>query len=175
ILPRIQPQIGVPVVVAQHMPKVFTESLAKRLSDICSCQVRLLDRGLPLKPGVIHLAPGGLHTHIKRRGSGMPVAHLDEEPKADLYRPSVDVLFETAADAVDRPVLGVVLTGIGHDGLRGAQRVCDRQGKIWSQCEESSVVYGMPKAVAEAGLSSAALSPEQLGEALANLTAKKAA
>ncbi|MEM7681851.1 MAG: chemotaxis response regulator protein-glutamate methylesterase [Planctomycetota bacterium] len=175
VLPAIPAGVRAPIVVAQHMPKLFTKSLTARLSEICPCPVVMLEDNQVLRPGVIHMAPGGIHAHLRHRGTSTIYAHLDEEPKTDLYRPSVDVLFETAAQATDRAVLGVVLTGIGQDGLRGAGKVKDRRGTIWSQSESSCVVYGMPKAVWDAKLSTAQLEPETIAEAFRGLAAKKAA
>jgi two-component system chemotaxis response regulator CheB len=157
-----------PVIVAQHMPMVFTRSMANRLGEICSVPVRHLDTGESVRPGHIMICPGGLHTHVRGSLKATRVT-CEIEPSSFLYKPSVDVLFQTAAAIYGSRVLGIVLTGIGEDGAIGAQAIRSAGGTILSQDQASCVVYGMPRAVAERQLSNAILSPSMIARVLSNL------
>ncbi len=141
----------VPIVVVQHMPPMFTALLAERLS--ASTPVKFVEgqAGMPVLPGQGYIAPGGKHMVIVRF-NGKPVLQLNEEPPENSCRPAVDVLFRSVVAAYGAGTLGVILTGMGYDGLRGCQLIRERQGQIIAQDRESSVVWGMPGAVAEAGL-----------------------
>ncbi len=147
-LPAAMP---VPVALALHIPAGYTDALARRLDDGSALRVEEARDGLPLEPGLAALAPGGLHLKIARE-AGRLVCRLDRRPVDAEHCPSVDVLFETAAEAAGAGVLGVVLTGMGDDGLRGAGRIRAAGGRLLVEAESSCIVYGMPRVVAEAGL-----------------------
>ena len=166
ILTAIPAEFPVPIVVAQHMPAMFTESMSQRLADVCKLAVVHVAEREPLLPGRIHIAKGGLHLHVRKSISRFE-AIMSNEPKAAIYKPSVDTLLATTALATGARCLGVVMTGIGQDGLVGARELRNRGGTLWAQDEASCVVYGMPKAVTEAGLAQACLSPASIGRALA--------
>ncbi len=166
ILTAIPAEFPVPIVVAQHMPAMFTESMSQRLADVCKLAVVHVAEREPLLPGRIHIAKGGLHLHVRKSISRFE-AIMSTEPKAAIYKPSVDTLLATTALATGARCLGVVMTGIGQDGLVGARELRNRGGMLWAQDEASCVVYGMPKAVTEAGLAQACLSPASIGRALA--------
>lgn len=157
LLPALPGDFPVPIAIALHIPFGYTEALARRLDSISAIRVVEASEGLALAPGVAMLAPGGLHLKLERvieHGERL-LARLDVDPLTVLYRPSVDVLFETAARAMDGRVLGVVLTGMGDDGLKGARAICAAGGRVVTEAESSSVIYGMPRVVREAGLSTA--------------------
>lgn len=139
-----------PIVVAQHMPKFFTKPFAERLDQLCALDVRQAEEGDQLHPGLILIAPGGQHMTLKGRGK-MVTTHISDEPQHLPYRPSVDELMQSAAGLYGAKVIGVVMTGMGHDGLEGARAIKLTGGSVFAQDEASCIVYGMPKAVAEQG------------------------
>jgi two-component system chemotaxis response regulator CheB len=141
----------VPVAIALHIPVGYTEELAKRLDHSCAIDVAEASEGLELRPGLAVLARGGRHLKFSRRDDTTR-AVLDYEPVGETHSPSVDVLFESAAEHHGGRVLGVVLTGMGSDGLRGSRAIRAAGGRIITQSEPSCVVYGMPRVVKEAGL-----------------------
>ncbi|GAB6068072.1 chemotaxis response regulator protein-glutamate methylesterase [Methylothermus subterraneus] len=149
ILTRLSPAVDFAILLVQHMPGHFTPSFAARLNQLAKIEVREAVDGDVLRPGVALLAPGGKQMEVRPDGRIAVRAARAEE----IYRPSADVTFASVAEHVRGPVLGIVLTGMGADGKLGAERL-KRTGnaRIWVQDEASCVVYGMPKAVAEAGL-----------------------
>ena len=143
--------LPVPLAIALHIPAGYTASLADRLTGVGAMAVEEAREGTELVPGRAVIAPGG--RHLRLRGSGEKIlAVVSSEPRAALYRPSVDELFESAARTVRGGVVGVVLTGMGEDGLRGAEAIRTDGGRVLAESKESCVVYGMPRAVIEAGL-----------------------
>lgn len=170
-LPASFPQ---PIVVAQHMPLVFTQSMAKRLNDVCALPVVHADHGTPIKPGQIHIAPGGQHLHLVQR-AGRLFATVNDEPANEPYKPSVTTLFESCAKTTGKHTLAIVLTGIGSDGLAGAKSLHQLGATLIAQDEDSSVVYGMPRAIAEAGIAHTQLNPAAIAIALQGLAGKQAA
>lgn len=145
------PPLPVPVAIVQHMPPVFTTQFAARLDRHVPYPVREATPGAVLAPGTVTIAPGDHHLVVERAGRDL-VVRLNQEPPENYCRPAVDVLFRTAARAVAGPVLGLVLTGMGSDGARGAQHIVDGGGSVLAQDRATSVVWGMPGAVANAGL-----------------------
>ncbi len=155
VLMQLGANFSVPIVVVQHMPPNFTKALAERLDRQCQVRVKEAASGDQLVPGYVYIAPGG-HQLIFERGRGtLKVLPGDERMN---YKPSVDITFASAANEFAGAVLGVVLTGMGADGCEGARLLKDRAATIWGQDEASCVVYGMPKAVATAGLTDEVLS-----------------
>ena len=169
VLPALPADLGAPVVIVQHMPPHFTRSLAQRLDAACPLHVVEAQPGLRLEPGLAVIARGGEHLLVHRGPRGT-VARLARTPEA-LHTPSVDVLFESAAAAYGRTVLGVVMTGMGKDGLAGARAIRAAGGRVLAQDEATSVVYGMPRAVAEAGLADAVVPLGEIGPAVAEAAA----
>ena len=139
------------VLIVQHMPPAFTGPLASRLNGLSKLQVSEAKPHDLVEPGHILLAPGGFHMTLRRDGHRVVVV-LSEEPRSLLHRPSVDVTFSSAAEVYGARSIGVVLTGMGNDGLNGTRAIKAAGGKAIAQDEQSSVVYGMPRAVVEAGL-----------------------
>lgn len=146
----------VPIVVVQHMPPVFTRHLAQRLNQQGNLEVLEARGRETLRAGQVLLAPGDFHLEVSRRGTSVQT-HLHQGPPENSCRPAVDVLFRSAASALGAGCLAVVLTGMGQDGLRGAEHIAHAGGLVLAQDEATSVVWGMPRAVTEAGLASQVL------------------
>lgn len=155
----------VPLVAVQHMPPVFTAMLAQRLSRLGPITVVEAEAGQPLEPGTMYLAPGGRHLEIARRGAGLLTVLHDKDPE-NYSRPSVDVLFRSVARACPGSAIGVILTGMGHDGRAGCEAMRSGGALIVAQDQASSVVWGMPGAVHEAGLVDRTLDVAHVGSFL---------
>jgi two-component system chemotaxis response regulator CheB len=151
VLPALRGDFSVPIVVVQHMPPLFTRLLAERLDKQSAISVHEGVRGEVLKPGHVWIAPGDYHMRVARDGESVRLT-MNQEPPQNSCRPSVDVLFESVAEVYGPNVLAVVLTGMGSDGLRGVQLIREAGGQAIVQDEASSVVWGMPGAIAVAGL-----------------------
>ena len=154
--------IGVPILVVQHMPAMFTRLLADGLGAHCEMPVCEAEHGMSLEAGTVWVAPGDHHLTVARDGA-MPRLWLDRQPAENGCRPSVNPLFRSVAEAFGTGTLAVVLTGMGQDGLDGARSVRERGGQVVVQDEASSVVWGMPGSVARAGLADAVLPLEDIG------------
>ncbi|GAB2694053.1 protein-glutamate methylesterase/protein-glutamine glutaminase [Thalassiella azotivora] len=165
-LAALPADLPVPVVVVQHMPPVFTRQFAQRLDRQLPLTVVESAGGERLLPGVVHIAPGDHHLEVARRGDGV-LTRTHQGPPENFCRPAVDVLFRSVADVYGARVLAVVLTGMGSDGRRGAERVVADGGAVLVQDEHTSVVWGMPGAVATAGLAEQVLPLDDLGPAVA--------
>lgn len=152
VVPRIPADCPVPVAIVMHMPVGYTEMYARNLNDLSQVEVVEAAEGQPLVGGRAYLAQAGRHLSFRRDGA-LVVTHLDMRPLNTPHRPSVDVLFQSAAEVFDSRVLGVVMTGMGADGRDGAAWIKARGGRVMTEAEETCVVYGMPRSVVEAGLS----------------------
>jgi len=161
LIPQFPADFPVPVAIVMHMPAGYTELYAKRLDELSPLSVREAQEGDPLQKGSVLIAPAGRHLTFHRSG-GKVVAHLDARPFDTLHRPSVDVLFRSAAEVFEKGALGVVMTGMGEDGKQGAERMKSSGGTIFAEAEESCVVFGMPRAIIEAGLASRIIPLEQI-------------
>ena len=165
VLPKLPTTLMVPLIVVQHMPAEFTPSLAKRLNELCSLEVREASEGATPRPGLILLAPGGKQLQLKR-AEGRVIARLTNDPPEHGCRPSIDYLFRSAAETYDGPLLGVIMTGMGRDGVQGCRKLKERGGSVFAQHPEGCVVYGMPKATIEAGLANRILPLGKIGPAI---------
>lgn len=165
IVAGLPPDLAVPVVVVQHMPPLFTRLFAERLDRSCPLLVREAADGLTLQAGQILVAPGDRHFVLRRQGVDV-VAQITQEPPENYCRPSVDVLFRSVASVYGNGALACVLTGMGRDGVKGAERVRAVGGRIIVQDQASSVVWGMPGAVAAAGLANDIVPLRQIAETL---------
>jgi two-component system chemotaxis response regulator CheB len=163
IVAGLPPDLAVPVVVVQHMPPLFTRLFAERLDRSCPLLVREATDGVTLQAGQILVAPGDRHLVLRRQGVEV-VAQITQEPPENYCRPSVDVLFRSVASVYGNGALACVLTGMGRDGVKGAERVRAVGGRIIVQDQASSVVWGMPGAVAAAGLANDIVPLRQLAE-----------
>jgi two-component system chemotaxis response regulator CheB len=159
------PRLTVPVALVQHMPPLFTRQFAARLDRQLPYDVVEAEHGRVMAPGTVHVAPGDHHLRLVKRG-GAVHTELNQGAPENYCRPAVDVLFRSAVDVVGGAVLGVVLTGMGSDGCRGAQVVVDAGGSVLAQDRETSVVWGMPGAVAGAGLAEEILPLDALAPAI---------
>lgn len=153
ILTQLPANFPHPILLIQHMPAAFTPAFAQRLNGLCKISVKEAENGDLLRPGVAYLAPGGKQMMVEGRGSGQKLKVFEDDSPRVTYKPSVDITFASAAKSYADGVLAVVLTGMGADGRDGARILKQAGSKIWAQDEESCVVYGMPQAVANAGLS----------------------
>lgn len=170
LVTALKSDLHVPVVIAQHMPLMFTKSLAERLDREASVRVAHGEHGMKIEAGKVYIAPGALHTRIKQLGSTLQL-EVSPEPKSALYRPSVNELFTSAAAVRGKGVLGVVCTGMGDDGMIGSKDVKAAKGLVIAQDMPSCVVYGMPKAVAQGGFADASMNPDEIAQVLATLRA----
>jgi two-component system chemotaxis response regulator CheB len=157
--------LPVPVLIVQHMPPVFTKMLAERLDRDSAVSVVEASAGDAVVPGRVYLAPGGHHMALSASGGNVTVV-LHDGPPENFCRPAADVLFRAAVDVYRADVLAVVMTGMGRDGLRGAESVRGAGGSVMAQSEETCTVASMPAAVAAAGLADAVVPLHDLGTAL---------
>lgn len=154
--------LDMPIVLTQHMPATFTKILAQHIeqqSGIPSCEGA---EGMRLEKGRLYVAPGGLHMELAEKDGGA-IIHLSDAPPENFCKPAVDPMMRSAVKIYGRKVLGVILTGMGQDGLVGGKALVEAGGRLIAQDEASSVVWGMPGAVAMAGLCSAVLPLKDLG------------
>jgi two-component system chemotaxis response regulator CheB len=165
-LSHLPPNLGVPVVVVQHMPPVFTRLLAERLNDSISLPVSEASHAQEIKPGHVYLAPGDKHMEVKRL-LGRFLISLNESPPENSCRPAVDVLFRSVAKVYGAGAAAVILTGMGQDGLLGCHIIKQVGGRILVQDRQSSAVWGMPGAIVEAGLEPLVMPPNQLAKEVA--------
>ena len=163
LLPLLDADFPVPVVLVQHMPPLFTRSLAERLSMLSRFRAREGEAGALLEAGDLWVAPGGFHMEVERGGAGVKL-RLHEGLPENSCRPAVDVLFRSVARVFGPGVLAVVLTGMGQDGLQGSRSVHEAGGRVLVQDEASSVVWGMPGAVAQANLAEKVLPLDALAK-----------
>lgn len=154
--------IGAPVVIAQHMPALFTKILAEHLTKAGKLPCKEAEDGERLQNGRIYLAPGDFHMTIRKDAGGF-YAGLDQTPPINFCRPAVDPLFQSVTEATGGVALGIILTGMGHDGRDGCRMLRNAGGTILAQDEATSVVWGMPGAVAEAGLADEILPLKDIG------------
>ena len=166
IVRALPKNLNAPVVIAQHMPELFTASLAERLNACAAVPVIHGATDMPVEPGKVYIVRGGKHGRIERVG-GRLVLRLSDQPTSEVYRPSVNELLGSAAKSIGGRVLAVVLTGMGEDGKNGAALLRAAGGMILAQDEASCIVYGMPRAVVETGMASACLAPEAICRAVA--------
>lgn len=150
LLSALPGNFPLPIAVALHIPAGYTAALAKRIDDAAALEVVEASEGLALQPGRAVIAQGGSHLRVT---AGAPHARcaISRVPSDSLYFPSVDVLFHSAAEQIGRGVVGLVLTGMGDDGSRGAARIREAGGLVFTESAASCVVYGMPRCVAEQG------------------------
>jgi two-component system chemotaxis response regulator CheB len=166
VLPAFVPAARVPILIVQHMPATFTGRLAERLSTACGRPVREGSDGLPVAADSVILAPGGRHMELAGTAVTPRIRLTDAAPE-NSCRPSADVLFRSAVRLWGPGTLGVVLTGMGRDGLAGSRAVVDAGGAVIAQDEFTSVVWGMPGEVVRAGLADAVLPLGQVGSEIA--------
>lgn len=165
VIPQIPPDFPVPIAMVLHMPVGYTKSYAQKLAEISQLRVVEAEDGEEILPGTAYLAPAGRHLVFRRTAHRVTV-ELTLRPLDTPHRPSVDVLFQSAAEVYGGRVLGVVMTGMGSDGKEGAAWIKARGGSILAESEETCVVYGMPRSVIEAGLADAVVPLDRMAEAI---------
>lgn len=164
VVPRLPKDFPVGMLIVQHMPAHFTKSLADRLNTLSHVTVREAQDGDVLMPGLVLIAPGGLHMKI---GKDQKTVHITPDPADTLHRPSVDVTAESVVEAFGGHAVGVIMTGMGRDGCAGMKKLNAKGGYVIAQDEGSCVVYGMPKAVVDEGVADEVQPLESLADAIA--------
>lgn len=165
MLPQIPETFPLGIAIVQHMPPRFTASLAERINSLARLTVKEAEEGDVMQQGLVLIAPGGKHLTFRRSGSET-VAHISETPANTLYRPCADIMIASAVETYNAPLLGVIMTGMGKDGLEGLRAVKKKGGYVLAQNEESCVVYGMPKAVVEDGIADAVAPLDEIASIL---------
>lgn len=168
VLTQIPAGFPYPIVMVQHMPATFTPSFAERLNMQCQIQVKQAEDGESLKAGTAYLAPGGQQMLLKGR-PGRLYLHIEDGEPTQTYKPCVDLTFNSIAKVCGKETLAIILTGMGSDGRDGCQAIKQLGGSIWVQDQQSSTIYGMPMAVAKAGLADKILDVKDIGSQLAEL------
>jgi two-component system chemotaxis response regulator CheB len=166
MIPRLPAELSVPIAIVLHMPVGYTELYARKLNEQSALTVLEARGGEPVTKGTVYLAPAGRHLTLRRIAGGEIVTNLDVRPLDALYRPSVDALFQSAADVYGSRVLGIVMTGMGSDGREGAAWIKAKGGTVLTESEESCVVYGMPRSIVEAGLSDGNVMLDRMADAV---------
>ncbi|MBC7356603.1 MAG: chemotaxis response regulator protein-glutamate methylesterase [Desulfomicrobiaceae bacterium] len=169
ILAALPAQFPAPILIAQHMPRAFTGPFAQRLDATSALTVREAEDGMPLAPGLVLVGPGGLHLRVRRQGLRLH-AEVGQEPQDALYKPSATELIASVARTCAGRAAALIMTGMGSDGLEGARRLKAAGGVVLAQSEATCTVYGMPKAVVDAGLADAVLDLDAIAETLVRLT-----
>jgi two-component system, chemotaxis family, protein-glutamate methylesterase/glutaminase len=167
VFEKLPATLGIPVVVVQHMPPTFTRILAERIQGLSDWKCHEAEDGEALRSDTILIAPGGYHMVLAKDGTNV-VAKLNQDPAENFCRPAVDPLFRSVADIYGPAAMGVVLTGMGHDGRDGGRMIVDKGGTIYAQDEESSIVWGMPGAVAIAGICSKVIPLDNVANEVTN-------
>jgi two-component system, chemotaxis family, protein-glutamate methylesterase/glutaminase len=166
LIPQFPADFPVPLLIVLHMPVGYTELFATKLGEQCKLKVREAKEGDVLQPGLALVGHAGRHLALTRNASGQIVVRLTMQPTDKPHRPSVDVLFQSAAEIFGARTLAIVMTGMGDDGKEGAAWIKAQGGKVLTEAEESCVIYGMPRSVVEAGLSDAAVPLNRMAEAI---------
>lgn len=166
LIPQFPAAFPLPIAIVLHMPVGFTALYAAKLNEAAALTVKEAQEGDEMRPGLVLLAQAGRHLVLRRNEPGRIAVHLVRQPTDSLHRPSVDVLFQSAAEVYGSRVLGVVMTGMGSDGRLGAGWIKAQGGTVLTEAEHSCVIYGMPRAVVEAGLSDAAVPLDQLAQTI---------
>ncbi len=168
IITKLPKEFPVPIVIAQHMPSNFTKPFADRLNQLSQLSVQEAQEGDTLKAGIVLIAPGRGHMRLKRVRGIETIVTITENEKEFIYRPSVDALMLSVAELYPGRALGVILTGMGHDGEAGVREMKKKGSRIIAQNEETCVVYGMPRAVVEAGLADKILPIDEIAGEIIN-------
>ena len=162
VLTKLPVNFPLPILLVQHMPGTFTPAFAERLNKLCAISVKEAADGDQLKPGVAYLAPGGKQMLLEGKGGSSIIRIIESDP-SQTYKPSVDITFGSVTKLFTADVLAVVLTGMGADGREGARMLKRNGATVWAQDEASCVIYGMPAAIAEAGLADKIVALKDVG------------
>ncbi len=170
LLSALPGSFPLPIIVIVHMPASFTPTFAERMDGLCRISVKEAARGDRLQAGHAYLAPGGKQMLLAGRRRGSVTINIEESSQGQIYRPCVDITFESAAKIFPSSVLAVILTGMGSDGMQGAKLLHQGGSTVWSQDEASCVVYGMPQAVERAGISDLVMPLDNIGPAVGKVS-----
>lgn len=172
LIPALSTPFPVPIVIVQHMPPVFTRMLAERLHQEGGVKVVEGADGMMLEPGVAYIAPGNHHMAVRQK-EGKVFLAMNQEPPVNYCRPSVDVLFRSVAEVYGADTLGIIMTGMGQDGLNGIRAMKSKGAMIFAQDQASSVVWGMPSFVVREGLADCVLPLDQMKAAIEECVLKR--
>ena len=167
-LPQISPKVTKPIFIVQHMPPMFTKSLADRLNSLCNHEVKEAENDEDVRSGRIYIAPGGKHMVLYKKNLGNTAIRITDFPSDTLHKPSVDVMMNSVADIYGDRTLGIIMTGMGKDGTEGVQKIKNLGGQCIAQDEDSCVVYGMPKSIVDNGLADTVIPLEKISDVLNN-------
>lgn len=173
MLPKLPGNFHLPIVIVQHMPPVFTKSLATSLDKMCALRVVEGEDGMPLQAGRIIIAPGGKHLKTLRLQDGQVVCRLTDDAPVQSCRPSVDYLFESLADTYGAQTLAVIMTGMGYDGAQGCRQIAQRGGPVLAQDEASCVVFGMPRKPVEEGIADVVAPLDRIAQEIVTLSGRR--
>lgn len=168
VLTQLPSSFPCPILLIQHMPASFTPSFAERLDNQCQIRVKQAENGEALQAGTAYLAPGGQQMLLKGRPNRLYL-NIEAGAEDQTYKPCVDLTFNSVAAICGDTTLAIILTGMGSDGKDGCQAIKNKGGNIWAQDQESSTIYGMPMAVAKAGLADKILNLSDIGRQLTEL------
>ena len=170
VVPKLPADLPCGVVIVQHMPAGFTKSLADRLDYNSQIKVKEAEDNEPILPGYVYIAPGDYHLEITGSDSQRAIS-LNQNPPLAAHRPAVDIMFDSAVK-YGADVVSVILTGMGCDGAAGMKKIKQAGGYIIAESQETCVVYGMPKAVVDAGIADEVLPVQQVADAIVNAVRK---
>jgi two-component system chemotaxis response regulator CheB len=168
IIPKVPANFPLGIAIVQHMPPKFTQSMASRLNSLSSVKVKEAEDGDALSPASVLIAPGGRHL-IFEKTSGQIIARITDEPRETLYHPSADIMMSSIAEVINAPLIGVIMTGMGKDGLEGLKLIKQKEGYVVAQDEETCIVYGMPKAAVDEGVADAVVPLQNIPSILKQL------
>ncbi|TAN60053.1 chemotaxis response regulator protein-glutamate methylesterase [bacterium] len=169
VLSRLPADLPTSFIVVVHMPKAFTGAFAERLDGICPLKVKEAEDGETIKHGHVFVAQGGTQTRVVKKGVTDFSVVISDEPLLSIYKPCVDITFGSVADAYPGRSMGVILTGMGHDGMEGMRLIKEKGGKTIAQNEQTCIIYGMPKAVIDAGLADKVAPLENIAGEIVNM------
>lgn len=165
MIPALPANLPIPVVVVQHMPAMFTASMAADLNKLSALNVYEATNDAPLKAGSVYIAPGGRQLRMNGHRGALR-AEVTDDPPYQNCKPSVDYLFHSARKIVGGNCLSLIMTGMGNDGLESCRELCRAGGTVWAQDETSSTVYGMPKQIVDNGLADSVFPLDQIASAI---------
>ncbi|MEK7773073.1 MAG: chemotaxis response regulator protein-glutamate methylesterase [Deltaproteobacteria bacterium] len=169
VLANLPGDLTTPFLIAVHMPKAFTGAFAERLNDLCKIPVKEAENGEPVKASQVLLTPGGMQTRIRRKRLTEFYVEINDDPCNSIYKPSVDICMLSVAECYPGRSMGVILTGMGHDGLEGMRAIRQKGGKTIAQNEETCTIYGMPKAIVDAGLADKIVALDKIAGEIINM------
>jgi two-component system chemotaxis response regulator CheB len=169
VLPKLPADFPAGILIVQHMPKFFTKPFAERMSSLCRIKVREAKEGDVIEPGVALIAPGGTQCRVARRGATQIIVTLSPNVENHAHAPSADIMIESVAKVYGTRGVGIILTGMGHDGLEGIKALKAAQGRTIAQDESTCIVYGMPKAIVDAKLADKVVPLSLIAGEMANM------